>query len=68
MKKYEVHYVHRGGFPGNCFDEFEAETDKKVKAHLWRSYFNKSVNRGHCGIRIFRMPDNKCIFTKLWKA
>ena len=67
MKKYEVHYVHRGGFPGNCFDEFEAETDKKAKI-LYRPYFNKSVNRGHCGIRIFRVSDNRCIMTKLWKA
>ena len=64
MKTYEVHYVERGGFPGAWFETFEAETDKAAK-HDYEYYLNQSLNRNHCGIRIFRMPEEKCILTKL---
>lgn len=67
MKSYEIHYIERGGFPGACFDWLEFESDKQAKAN-YEPYFNRSVNRGHCGIRIFRMPERKCIFHKFWKA
>ena len=72
MKRYEVHYVERAGFPGACFDSFEAATDKAAKAEH-EPYFNHSANTGHCGIRIFRISplgwdSRKCIFKKFWHA
>ncbi len=72
MKTYEVHYVERGGFPGAPFDEFEAPTDKAAKLE-YEPYFNRSVNRCHCGIRIFKQDLNapnghKCIFHKFYHA
>jgi len=67
MKQYEVHYVERGGFPGAIFDYFEAPTDKEAKKK-WEPYFNRSVNRCHCGIRICRMSDRKVIFQKFHHA
>jgi hypothetical protein len=63
MKSYEVHYVERGGFPGACFAWFEAKTDKEARTK-YEPYFNRSVNTGHCGIRIFRVADQRCIFKK----
>ncbi len=69
MKQYEVHHVERGGFPGACFAWFEAPTDKSAKCpSCWEPHFNRSVNTGHCGIRIFRAADRKCIFKKFRSA
>ena len=67
MKQYEIHYVERGGFPGSCFAWEEAGSDKAMKESA-EPFFNQSANRGHCGIRIFRMPERKCIFKKFYHA
>ena len=67
MKDYSVEYVERGGMPGASFDTFQARSNKEAKGE-YEIYFNQSVNRGHCGIRMYRVdPDTgerKCIFSK----
>lgn len=69
MKEYEVHHVERGGFPGSCLTSFEAANDKAAKIYVENEcLFNRSANTGHCGIRIFRMPDRKVIFKKFYHA
>lgn len=64
-KIYEVHYVERAGFPGAHFETVEAPSDKALKqSPELELLFNRSINRGHCGIRVFRLSDGRCIYKR----
>ena len=67
MKQYEVHHVEKHGFPGVYFASFEASSDKKAKDQ-YKPYFDQSKNENHCGIRIIRVSDRRCIFRKFFHS